>query len=224
MLGIGTDAVATPSSTRCHMDCRRTGIGQRSRRCAQRGTGGDHVVHQQNPASRRAGAALEARTRQPCLPARARLCRPADPPQQPHRTHAQRLGGGPRQRLRLIKPPRPPVRPGGRRPGDGVDARCLISRAQMSKRQRITQPPGNGPLTPVLQRMNELTPDVIVREQQRDRVCARNRRRSRINKRLDTPRTRAPPQCATARAAHFEQHAPDRRTSPARRRSGFLAQ
>jgi len=69
MLGIGTDAVATPSSTRCHMDGRCTGIGQRSRRGPQRGTGGDHVVHQQNPASRRAGAAPEARTCQSLVPA-----------------------------------------------------------------------------------------------------------------------------------------------------------
>ncbi len=63
MLGIGGVAVATPSSTRCHMDSRCTGIGQRSSRGAQRGTGGDHIVHQQDPASRCAGAAIEARSR-----------------------------------------------------------------------------------------------------------------------------------------------------------------
>ena len=135
MLGIGGDMVATPSGTRCHMDRRCTGIAQRSRRGAQRGTGGDHVVHQQHAPSRRTGAALEARTGQPCFPARARLRCPADPPEQSQRTHAQGLGGGPSQRLGLVETPGSPVRCRGRRPSHCVNGCCLTSGIHMSKRQ-----------------------------------------------------------------------------------------
>ena len=135
MLGIGGVAVATPSSTRCHMDRRCTGTHQGSRRCAQRGTGGDHVVHQQDPASRRAGTAIEARTHQPCFPARTRLRCPADPPEQSQRTRAQGLGGGPSQRFGLVEAPGSPVRCRGRRPSHCVNGCCLTSGIQMSKRQ-----------------------------------------------------------------------------------------
>ncbi len=71
MLGNRREAVATPSSTRCHMDGRSTGIHQRSRCRPQRGPRGDHVIHEQDATLRRAGAAHETRTGQPRFPAGA---------------------------------------------------------------------------------------------------------------------------------------------------------
>ena len=71
MLGNRREAVATPSGTRCHMNCSRTGIYQRGRSCPQRGARGDHVVYEQDPPLRRASAALKAGARQPRFPARA---------------------------------------------------------------------------------------------------------------------------------------------------------
>ena len=65
MLGNGGDAVATPSSTRCHMDGHCTGIHQRSRCRPQRGSGGDDVVDEQDPTSASGSAAFETRTCQP---------------------------------------------------------------------------------------------------------------------------------------------------------------
>ena len=239
MLGNSGDAVTTPSSTRCHMDglCPRT--HQRSRCRSQRGARGDHVVHEQDPASASARAAFKARTCQSHFAAGARLRCRTDAPEQLRRTHSQRPSRAAGQCLGLVEATRAAMRCSRRRPSDhvnrcGVDSggvnrrrvkrrrvnRCGVNRggvnrcggvtrSKMCQRQRVAQPAGNGPFAPVLKRMNELPPDIVVGEQQRDRLRTRNPRWLRIGERCDAPRARTPPECRTAGTAHLEQHPRD---------------
>ena len=240
MLGTSGDAVTTPSSTRCHMDglCPRT--HQRSRCRSQRGAGGDHVVHEQDPASASARAAFKARTCQSHFAAGTRLRCRTDAPEQLRRTHSQRPSRAAGQCLGLVEAARAAMCCSRRRPGDHVDRsgvdrsgvnrsgvnRCAVNRGgidrggvnrgggvtrgKMCQRQRVAQPAGNGPFAPVLERMNELAPDIVVGEQQRDRLRTRNPRRLRIGERCDAPRTRTPSQRSAARASNLKQHPPDR--------------
>ncbi len=216
MLGSSGDAVTTPSSTRCHMDglCPRT--HQRSRCRSQRGAGGDHVVHEQDPASAGARAAFKARTCQSHFAAGARLRCRTDAPEQLRRTHSQRPSRAAGQCLGLVEAARAAMCCGRRRPGDCVN-RCVVDRCgvdrcggvprgKMCQSQRIAQPAGNGPFAPVLERMNELAPDIVVGEQQRDRLRTRNPRRLRIGERCDAPGAGTPPECLAPRTPHLKQH------------------
>ena len=221
MLGNRRGTVVTPSSTRCHVHGGCASIQQRSGRGAQRRPGGEHVIDKQDPAPCGTNPSTETGTVEAFGSAGARLCLRADPPQQPRWAHTQRLGGCSRQRLSLIKAARAAVRCRRRRPGDCVDARrqrrrCVDARRQrrrceVCEGERFSEPSCDGSLAPVLERMDELATDAIVREEQGDRFSTWYRRRLGIAQCPDALSARAPSQCVAARTAHFEQHDADRR-------------
>ena len=241
MLGSSGDAVTTPSSTRCHMDglCPRT--HQRSRCRSQRGARGDHVVHEEDPASASARAAFKTRACQSHFAAGARLRCRTNTPKQLRRTHSQSPSRAAGQCLGLVEATRAAMCCSRRRPSDhvnrcGVDSggvkrrrvkrrrvkrrrvnRCGVNRggvnrcggvtrSKMCQRQRVAQPAGDGPLAPVLERMHKLAPDIVVGEQQRDRLRTRNPRWLRIGERCDAPGAGTPPECLAPRTPHLEQH------------------
>ena len=224
MLGNRRGTVVTPPSTRCHVHGGCARIQQRSGRGAQRRPGGEHVIDKQNPAPRDTNACIETGTVETFGSAGARLCSRADPPQQPRRAHTQRLGGCSRQRLSLVKAARAAVSCRRRRPGDCVDARrqsrrCvdrpLCRRCEVCEGERFAEPSCDGSLAPVLERMDELATDAVVREKQGDRFGTRYRRRLGIAQCPDALSARAPSQRVAARTAHFEQHDADRRCAAA---------
>ena len=218
MLGIGRAAVVTPPSARRNMHRRGPRLQQRPGSRPQRRPRRQHIVHQQDATPSDTGTNNEARPSQPLSPPSTRLHCSANAAQQPPRPHPQRLASSPCQHLRLIEPPRPPMRRRSRRPRHQLDrcrprTRISLRRGEVGQRQRVTQPAGNGALPPVLECMNELPPHPIVGEQERRRTGPRHHRRLRINKRLDACPTRAPAQRPTPRTANLEQHAPDRTRS-----------
>ncbi len=234
MLGNRRGTVVTPPSTRCHMHGGCARIQQRSGRGAQRRPGGEHVIDKQNPAPRDTNACIETGTVETFGSAGARLCSRADPPQQPRRAHTQRLGGCSRQRLSLVKAARAAVSCRRRRPGDCVDARrqsrrcvdarrqsrrCvdrpLCRRCEVCEGERFAEPSCDGSLAPVLERMDELATDAVVREEQGDRFSTRYRRQLGIAQCPDALSARAPSQRVAARTAHFKQHDADRRCAAA---------
>ena len=218
MLGIGRAAVVTPPGARRNMHRRRPRLQQSRSSRPQRRARRQHIVHQQDATSGDPSTGDEARPSQPLGPPSPRLHCSANPAQQPPRPRPQRPASSPRQHLRLIEPTRPPMRRRRRRPRHQLD-RCRPRtgaspcRSKVGQRQRVPQPAGNSALPPVLERMNELPPHPVMRKQERRRTGPCHHRRLRINKRLDTPRTRAPAQRPTPRTANLEQHAPDRTCS-----------
>ena len=226
---IGRAAVVTPPSTGRHVNRGGTRVQQRSGSRPERSTRRQHIVHQQDATARHSGTGNEARPGEPLSPSSARLHSSADPAQQPPRTPSQRLASGSRQHLRLVEPPRPPMRRRRRRPRHQLDryrprTRAFARRGKVSQRQRVSQPASNSPLAPVLQRMDELAPHPVMGEQQRRRDGTRHHRRLRISKCLNTSGTGAPPQRPAPRTANLEQHAPDRRCPASLRRRDFLRQ